>query len=504
MCSTVTNALLDPVDKATIDQLGCALVELQPGQVVMQSGEPEMHVYFPLTAVLSLMSTMENGSSAEVALVGREGMVGLAGVLAGSDSPTSCIVQIGGSCLRTSAAAVRAARLRSDALRAAIDRYITARLIHVAQVAACGRLHPIGSRLARWLLALSDRADVDQFRLSQQHIADSLGVQRPTIALELQRLDAAGAIVYQSRTVSIANRVQLESLACECHAALHREYVSLFSPVAPPPSQEPVSEGDVAIEALRGIAGRLLVASLREQEARELAEAASREKDHLLAMISHELRTPIQAILGWCMLARQPNAPPGAIDVIERNARAQLTLINDLLDAARINARTLRIAPAEIRPASIIESALDTVRPAAEAKHIEIKLNVLDEQASLVGDADRLRQVLVNVLMNSVKFSDEGGCVDAEVSSQDQRVELRVTDHGRGISAKALPHVFERFWQEDAGNNPRGGLGLGLGLSISRALIELHGGTITIVSSGEGQGATCTITLPRPHATPVP
>jgi len=496
-----TNALLELVDKATLDQLACTLVELQPGQVLLQSGAPEVHAYFPINAVLSLMSTMESGSSSEVALVGREGMVGLFGVLAGSESATSCIVQIGGTCLRTSAAAVRVGRLRSGALRNAIDRYITARLIHVAQVAACGRLHPIGNRLARWLLALHDRVDADRFKLSQQHIADSLGVHRPTIAVELQKLDAIGAIVYRSRTVGIANRLLLESVACECHAALHREYVNLFRPIGPPPARESSAaqaNGVMGIEVLRSIAGRLLVTSLREQQARERAEAANEEKDQFLAMISHELRTPLQAILGWCELSRRPGAPPGAIEVIERNARAQLAIINDLLDSSRMSAKTLRISPAEINPVGVIESALDTIRPAAEAKHIELKLNVLDEEASLVADGDRLRQVLVNVLMNSVKFSEEGDSVDTEVSSQGKQVELRVIDHGRGISPNALPHVFERFWQEGA--EPIRRRGLGLGLSISRALVELHGGTITIASSGEGQGTTCTITLPRPDA----
>ena len=194
-----TNALLDLVDRETIGQLSCELIELRTGDPLLHSGARETLVHFPVTAVLSLVTTMESGHSSEVALVGREGMVGLSRVLGGTESPTSCVVRIGGTCLRVSAAAVRAARERNPLMRAAIDRYITARLVQVAHVAACGRLHPIGHRLARWLLALQDRIAADRIKLSQQRIADALGVHRPTIALELQRLDAAGGICYRDR-----------------------------------------------------------------------------------------------------------------------------------------------------------------------------------------------------------------------------------------------------------------------------------------------------------------
>ena len=238
-----TNALLDRLDPLTAIAVGGTVEELHVGQLLVHSGAPEVDVYFPITAVLSLMTTMATGDSCEVALVGREGMVGLAGVLTASESPTSCVVQIGGTCLRTSAESLRAARASNVAIREALDHYTTARLVQVAQVAACNRLHPIGGRLARWLLMLRDRVDRDHLKLSQQNIADALGVHRPTIALELQRLNSTGAIVYRNRILKIADRPRLEALACECHDALHREYIRLFRPTA---GAEPAFDGRAA------------------------------------------------------------------------------------------------------------------------------------------------------------------------------------------------------------------------------------------------------------------
>jgi signal transduction histidine kinase len=498
-----TNALLDRFDPLTMLSIAGTVEELKAGQVLLHAGAPEVDVYFPITSVLSLMSTMASGDGCEVALVGREGMVGLAGVLGSAESPTSCVVQIGGTCLRASAASVRDARHGSAGVRDALDQYTTARLIEVAQVAACNRLHSIGNRLARWLLMLHDRIDGNHLRLSQQSIASSLGVHRPTIALELQRLNASGAIQYRSRIVKILDPARLEGLACECHDALHGEYLRLLRPLSASDRtrERTLPDGDTAaMEALRLVAGRLLMSSLDEQAARERAEAADRAKDHFLAMVSHELRTPLQAILGWCALARLPNAPPAALEVIERNARMQLAVIEDLLDSSRINRGSLRIERRDIDAVGVVESAIETVQPAAEARRISLRLRVLDELGPVFADGDRLRQVVVNVLMNSVKFSPKGGSVEAELSSRDDAIELRVIDHGDGIAAELLPHVFEQFRQ---GHDERHGrkCGVGLGLSIARALVELHGGTIELASAGAGEGTTCTITLPRTLST---
>jgi signal transduction histidine kinase len=491
------NALLELIDPLGAVAIGGTYQDVESGQMLLHPGAPEVDVYFPVNAVLSLRQTMSGGASCESALVGREGMVGLTGVLGMSDSPAACVVSIGGTCLRASAAAVRAARDSNASVRDAFDRYTTSRLIQVAQVAACNRLHPIGRRLARWLLMLHDRIDGDQLTLSQQTIASALGVHRPTVALELQRLHRAGAIFYRSRIIKVVDRDALEQLACECHATLHREYLSLFRarPDGPTPALAERHGDAAALEALRGIASRLLVTSLQEQSARERAEAADRAKDHFLAMVSHELRTPLQAILGWCALAKLPAAPPGAIEVIERNARAQLLVIEDLIDSARMNTNTLRIAPRPIDATAVVASAIDTIRPAAEARQVAVRMKIRDEFTPVVADADRLRQVMINVLMNSVKFSHDGGVVETQLSSRDDAIEIRIVDDGDGISADMLPHIFEPFRQgQDASENRRHGLGLGL--SIARAIVELHGGQIKMTSAGPGQGATCTITLP--------
>lgn len=291
VAATPMNVLLRLIDP--LRALG-ETVEVRAGQVLLTAGAPEVETYFPLTAVLSLMSTMANGDTCEVTLVGREGMVGLAGVLGASDSSTSCIVQVGGTCWRVSAESVRDARQKNAVVRNALDRCTRARLIQVARLAACNRLHHIGGRLARWLLMLRARTEREHFRLSQQTIANSLGVHRPTIALELQRLHKAGAIVYRSRIVKIVDRMRLEKLSCECHEGMQRDYLQMIRPFT---QAAPVNED--------------------EDDAREL--------------VSHELCERLHAILGWCSLAQRPDPPADALAVIERNVRAQLPLIKDLM-----------------------------------------------------------------------------------------------------------------------------------------------------------------------------
>jgi len=380
-------------------------------------------------------------------------------------------------------------------VRAALDRYTTMRLVYVAQAAACSRLHPLGARLARWLLGLHDRIDGDAFVLSQQRIADALGAHRPSVAAELQRLDGAGGIRYRSRTVAITDRGRLEGIACECHSALHRAYEELFRPLDEAEAEASAAPGTSSLEALRDIAARLLAISKAERDARERAESATQAKDTLLSIVSHELRTPLQAILGWCSLGRLPQPPPGVLDVIDRNARAQLRILDDLLDAARITSDTLQIRPERIEPATMIQAAFDTVVPAAAAKRVNLQLTVLNEWPSLIADGDRLRQVIVNILMNSITFTDAGGSVDAEVSADEERLALRIRDTGHGIPPDVLPYVFEPFRQGAEG--VASGQGLGLGLAIARALVTLHGGTIELSSPGPSQGTLCTITLPR-------
>jgi PAS domain S-box-containing protein len=238
----------------------------------------------------------------------------------------------------------------------------------------------------------------------------------------------------------------------------------------------------------------------QERQARQLAEEANRARDEWLAMVTHQLRSPLNAILGY---ARMLDQNPGALSpevteiirIIKRNGERQRLLIDDLLDTARVISGKLRL---EIRPlnlASVIREAIETVRPAAAARQILIT-SQLDEQAGLItGDPDRLQQVVWNLLSNAVRFTLTGGSVHVELKRDDARARIIVTDTGAGIEPDFLPHVFERFSQQDTSRSRRYG-GLGLGLALVKQIIELHGGTITAASPGAGEGAVFTITLP--------
>ncbi|MES2898892.1 MAG: MHYT domain-containing protein [Pseudomonadota bacterium] len=239
------------------------------------------------------------------------------------------------------------------------------------------------------------------------------------------------------------------------------------------------------------------------ERARAEAERMSTVKDEFLATLSHELRTPLNAILGWVQLlqVRHP-AEPGVRDglkTIERNARAQSQLIEDLLDMSGMATGKVRLELQSVAPATLIKAALDTATPAAERKSIRI-IRFLDTEIAMIqGDSERLLQVLSNLLTNAIKFTPEQGQIFVTLSQSDDMVEIAVADTGVGIPPEFLPHVFELFRQADSSTTRRFG-GLGIGLSIVRQLVELHGGTVRASSPGEGEGATFTIALPRLRA----
>jgi signal transduction histidine kinase len=236
------------------------------------------------------------------------------------------------------------------------------------------------------------------------------------------------------------------------------------------------------------------------RKARQEAETANRLKDEFLATVSHELRTPLNAIFGWSRLLRTGRlnsaSASHAVETIVRNAKAQEQIIEDILDVSRIIAGKvhLHISPMEIAPA--IEAAVDSLRPTADARGIELQ-TVLDTSSNLVlGDESRLQQVVWNLLSNAIKFSAEGGRVQVALERlNSHHIEIRVSDTGQGISEGFLPYVFERFRQADSSTTRKYG-GLGLGLAIVRHLVELHGGTVAADSLGEGLGATFTVRLP--------
>jgi PAS domain S-box-containing protein len=237
----------------------------------------------------------------------------------------------------------------------------------------------------------------------------------------------------------------------------------------------------------------------REQAARRAAETLSRAKDEFVATVSHELRTPLNAIFGWVAMLKTGTLDEAgqtkALDVIDRNTRVQAQLIEDLLDMARVIRGTVRLEMQPVDLAVVLDTALDTVKPAADARRVSITVDAPRGIAIVAGDSARLQQVVWNLLSNAIKFSEAGDVVSVQLETLGDDALLKVSDTGTGIDPAFLPHVFDRFRQETS-DVTREHAGLGLGLSLVRHLAELHGGTVTAESSGKEQGSTFTVRLP--------
>src|SRR3954468_18935041 len=242
--------------------------------------------------------------------------------------------------------------------------------------------------------------------------------------------------------------------------------------------------------------------------AREQAERASRLKDEFLATLSHELRTPLNAILGWTAMLRQnsiePERVPRILEIVERNALAQAQLVSDVLDVSRMVAGKIRL---DLRPMSLaacIKDAIDTVRPAADARGVTIELQASEGPLDINGDPERMQQVIWNLLSNAVKFTPQGGRVSLAAERRGRFAEITVTDTGVGLTPEFLPYVFDRFRQADQSFTRAHG-GLGLGLSIVKQVVEMHGGQIAAASEGAGRGSVFTVRLPASAIeTPLP
>jgi signal transduction histidine kinase len=268
---------------------------------------------------------------------------------------------------------------------------------------------------------------------------------------------------------------------------------------------EPARFGEREEQVVVGLAAQAAVAVdnarlyEKEQQAREEAESANRTKDEFLATLSHELRTPLNAILGWARMleseALTAEARDKALSVIVRNAKVQSQLIEDLLDVSRIVTGKLKLELRSLSPAPVVEAALDTMRPTAEAKGVRLQ-SVIDPGAGpILGDPDRLQQVVWNLLSNAVKFTPRGGRVHVSLRRMNSHVEVVVGDTGPGIPAALLPVIFDRFRQADSSSRRAHG-GLGIGLALVRHITEMHGGGVSVSSPGEGQGSTFTVSLP--------
>jgi PAS domain S-box-containing protein len=240
-------------------------------------------------------------------------------------------------------------------------------------------------------------------------------------------------------------------------------------------------------------------ALVRERDARQHAEEADRLKDEFLATLSHELRTPLTSILGWASMIRNGEVEGSnasrAIETIERNARSQARLIDDLLDVSRIITGNLRLDLHPLNLAPIVDTALDALRPTADAKGMKLQTRFVPGQCLVKGDPNRLRQVIWNLLSNAIKFTPRHGSVSIDLTCVESTARLTVSDTGDGISPEFLPYVFDRFRQAEGSISRKQG-GLGLGLAVARHLVELHGGTIRAESDGIGKGAVFTVDLP--------
>ncbi len=318
-----------------------------------------------------------------------------------------------------------------------------------------------------------------------------------------RREDAAGARedVAKLRDQT-ADRREDAAEVREDSAALREDTFTLRE--AAVQAREQAARARVDLEALmvqvRDANERLVLATVHAQLLTENAERANQLKDEFLANVSHELRTPLNAILGWAhMLAAKQVSPARweqAFAVIERNAVALAHIIDDLLDVSRILAGTLSLASDQLDVAILTEATVEAVRPTAAAKNVSLTFQSSLSQSSLVrGDAERLQQVIWNLLANALKFTPAGGSVDVFIEPAGDQAQVRVIDSGQGISPDFLSRVFERFRQAD-GSTTRRHSGLGLGLAIARQIVELHGGALQADSPGPGRGATFTMRLP--------
>jgi PAS domain S-box-containing protein len=327
----------------------------------------------------------------------------------------------------------------------------------------------IGKHVGDWHFVFDEDVDaVAQVTHRQHHGAELLGVQHN------RNYTKDGSILY-----------------CEWYnSVLHDDggkLVSVLSLVLDVTARKLAEEERAALLA-------------RERDLRKQAEEADRLKDEFLATLSHELRTPLTSILGWATLIRNEEVDKAenldrALEIIERNARSQARLIDDLLDVSRIITGNLQLDVHPLNVAPIVEAASEALRPAADAKAIQVEMALDPESCLVSGDPNRLRQVIWNLLMNAIKFTPRGGSVKLRLQCVEKGARLTVSDTGEGVSPAFLPYVFHRFRQEEGSLSRKAG-GLGLGLAVVRHIVELHGGRVSAESAGPGKGSTFTVDLP--------
>jgi PAS domain S-box-containing protein len=408
------------------------------------------------------------------------------------------------------------------ALEGGADSYLIAPFepaVLVASVRALLRMRRAENELVETREAF--RATFEQAPVGIAHVAedgtwlranrallDMLGLDLPPSSLFVESLSSARAKVEQQLERLFAGT--LDSFSCEEHledanGGWHDVSLTVSLVNAPVGTRYAIVLLEDIGEQKRSESERRFAEQQRDQllaserAARLEAEHASQVKDLFLATLSHELRTPLNAILGWAQILRSgprdPAAIEEAVDIIERNARAQSVLISDLLDVIRIVAGKVRLDTGSVSLAEVVSAAVATWRPDAEAKGIRLDERIGELGNPVFGDAARLQQIVWNLVSNAIKFTSRGGAVEVVLERHGPHARISVRDTGQGIEPKFLPHLFERFRQGDPSLSRRHG-GLGLGLSIVRSLVELHGGRVRAHSAGEGQGSTFVVELP--------
>lgn len=253
------------------------------------------------------------------------------------------------------------------------------------------------------------------------------------------------------------------------------------------------------ISDLKRAEAQLKKALEEAQKAKAEAEEANRLKDEFLTTVSHELRTPLTSIMGWVRMLRaqalDEESAKKALETIDRNARAQAQLIEDLLDISRIVSGKMHLEFEPLQPWVVVNASIDAVKPMAEAKNIRLQMVIDSNVGTINADYQRLQQVIWNLLSNAVKFTPPDGAIRVQVEKVDSNVEITVSDNGKGIKREFLPHIFERFTQADSSTTRVYG-GMGIGLAIVKSIVEFHGGSVRVESEGEGKGATFTVSIP--------
>jgi signal transduction histidine kinase len=330
-----------------------------------------------------------------------------------------------------------------------------------------------------------------QLRASLRDAYTHLRIEGLTIGIILI-IAALFALALSSRLHAFISKPILD-LASTAHEVSRRKDYSIRA------NTQNADEIGMLVEAFNEMLGQIQKRDRDlQQRTAELVEA-NRMKDQFLATLSHELRTPLNSILGWAVLVQEGQLPPGrdkaALQAIERNARMQARLIEDLLDVSRIISGKFAVDSSIVILDQIIENAIEVMRPAADAKKIRVEFDKTADRVTVAGDAARLQQVVWNLLSNAVKFTGEHGAVIVHLEKSAQYAHISVADNGIGISPEFLPYVFDRFRQADGSSTRRHG-GLGLGLAIVRHIVEVHGGAVRVESRGRGAGTTFKIDLP--------